>query len=124
MVPTDSFSLPRDRDKVRLEAQMGSSNWRLIGIVGTVGGVGATLLGGAALAATPILENQDVGSRTFRTGVLAGGIVLLGVGVLALGTGLYLWSSNASSVRLDRGALSAQPTKPSSWTFTGNGLTF
>jgi hypothetical protein len=107
LTPTRSFALPRDRDRVRLSAEMGSSSGRLAGVVLTWMGAGTAFLGGTALVASPILESQDVGSKGFRTVVLAGGAIFLAAGLLEMGMGLYLWATNASSVRADHGVLSA-----------------
>jgi hypothetical protein len=107
LTPTRSFALPRDKDRVRLSAEMGSSSGRLAGVVLTSIGAGTAFLGGAALIASPILESQDVGSKGFRSIVLAGGAIFLAAGVLEMGMGLYLWATNGSSVRADHGVLSA-----------------
>jgi len=111
LTPTGSFALPRDKDHVRLSAEMGSSRGRLAGVVLSWMGAGTAFLGGAALIASPILESQDVGSKGFRSVVLAGGVIFLAMGVLEMGTGLYLWSTNGSSVRADHGVLSAGDAK-------------
>jgi len=97
LVPTDSFGLPHGGERVRIEARMGSSPARVAGAVTTVGGVLAVAAGGLALLATPILESEKVGSDGFRTGVLAGGVGALSVGVIAVGIGTLLWLSNGSS---------------------------
>jgi hypothetical protein len=44
----------------------------------------------------PILESEDVGSKGFRTGVLAGGI-----GAVAATVGLFLWLTNGSSAHAE-----------------------
>jgi hypothetical protein len=97
LVPTGSFMLPRNEDRVRVDAKMGSSPARVGGMLLTAGGIGSLALGGLALIATPILASEDVGSEGFRTGVLAGGIGAVSVGAIALTTGLFLWLSNGSS---------------------------
>jgi hypothetical protein len=107
LTPSGSFALPRDTDRVRLSAEMGSSPARIAGILFTAVGVGTALLGGTALVLTPIFENQDVGSKTFRSALLVGGVVFVSAGVLEMGLGLYLWATNGTSVRTDHGALSA-----------------
>jgi hypothetical protein len=107
LTPSRSFGLPRDRDRVRLSAEMGSSSGRLGGFVLTGIGVGSALLGGAALIASPILESQDAGSKGFRSVVLAGGVIFLAAGVVEMGLGLYLWATNGSTVRADHGVVSA-----------------
>jgi hypothetical protein len=99
LVPTDSFSLPRSGDHVRVDAKMGSSTGRALGIVATVGGALAVAAGGAALIATPILKSEDVGSEGFRTAVLAGGVSALSLGVVAVGIGTLLWLSNGSTAQ-------------------------
>ena len=96
-VPTHSFILPRNEDKVRVDAKLGSSPARISGILLTAGGVASLVAGGLALAATPILQSEDVGSEGFRTAVLAGGVGAVSVGAIALTTGLFLWLSNGSS---------------------------
>ena len=99
LVPTDSFTLPQGRDRVRLDARMGSSTGRLAGIFLTrAGAVGATM-GGIALGISPILESEDVGSKGFRTFMVAGGATFLAVGLVSVAIGLYLWTSNGSSVQ-------------------------
>jgi len=107
LTPSGSFALPRDKERVRLSAEMGSSQGRIAGIVLTTVGVGTALLGGTALVLTPIFENQEVGSKTFRSALLAGGVVFVSAGVLEMGLGLYLWATNGTSVRADHGVLSA-----------------
>lgn len=97
LVPTDSFSLPRGDGRVRVDAKMGSSTGRVAGAVTTGAGILAVAAGGLALIATPILHSEDVGSEGFRTGVLAGGVAALSVGLLAVGVGTLLWVTNASS---------------------------
>jgi hypothetical protein len=100
LVPTDSFSIPRD-GRVKVDAKMGSSFGRVTGVLATAGG-GALLLGGAlALAATPILENNDVGSKGFRSAVLAGGVGAISVGAVAATVGLVLWLTNGSSAHTE-----------------------
>jgi hypothetical protein len=103
LVPTASFSLPHDRDRVRIDARMGSSTTRLFGLVLGGSGLGALALGTAAMIASPILESQDVGSRSFRSGLLAGGIGVAGAGLIAAGAGLYLFLSNGSVAHVDSG---------------------
>ncbi|MDB4935128.1 MAG: hypothetical protein JWP87_2100 [Labilithrix sp.] len=97
LVPTDSFALPHNGDRVRVDAKMGSSTGRVAGVLTTGAGVLAIAAGGLALIATPILHSEDVGSEGFRTGVLAGGIGALSVGVIAVGVGTFLWLTNGST---------------------------
>ncbi|MBX3185446.1 MAG: hypothetical protein KF819_00470 [Labilithrix sp.] len=104
LVPSDSFSLPRSGDRVRVDAKMGSSTGRVAGVVSTGLGAGAMALGALALIATPILHSEDVGSEGFRTGVLAGGVSALSIGAIAVGVGLYLWFSNDSHVHTQTSA--------------------
>jgi hypothetical protein len=99
LVPTDSFSLPRNGERVRVDAKMGSSTGRLAGVGLTAGGVLAMGAGALALIATPILASEEVGSEGFRTGVLAGGVGALSVGVIAVGVGTLLWLTNDSTAR-------------------------
>ena len=98
LVPSDSFTLPRGQDRVRVDARMGSSTGRVVGVLAMAGGVLAVAGGGLALAATPILESEDVGSQGFRTAVLAGGIGAVSVGAVSAAVGLFLWLTNGSSV--------------------------
>ena len=56
LVPTDSFELPHDADRVRVDAKMGSSTGRVAGVVTTGGGILAIAAGGLALIATPLLD--------------------------------------------------------------------
>ena len=97
LVPTDSFSLPRRADRIRVDAKMGSSTGRVAGVVTTGAGILAIAAGGLALVATPILHSEDIGSEGFRTGVLAGGIGAVSVGVIAVGVGTLLWLANGST---------------------------
>jgi len=103
LVPTDSFALPRGQDRVKVDAKMGSSTGRTLGVLSTVGGAMAILGGGVALAATPILENEEVGSKGFRSAVLAGGIGFVSLGVVAASVGLFLWLTNGSSAHTEPG---------------------
>jgi hypothetical protein len=96
-VPTESFSLPRGGDRVRVDARMGSSTGRVTGMLVGGGGILAIGAGALALIATPILASEDVGSEGFRTGVLAGGVGAVSLGAIALGIGTYLWFSNNST---------------------------
>jgi len=99
LVPTDSFSLPRSGDRVRVDAKMGSATGRVAGVL-TVGGGLLTMGAGAlALIATPILHSEDVGSEGFRTAVVAGGIGAVSIGAVAVAIGTYLWFTNGSTAR-------------------------
>jgi hypothetical protein len=97
LVPTDSFSIPQSADRVRVDAKMGSSTGRVAGALTTGAGILAIAAGGLALIATPILASEDVGSQGFRTGVLAGGVTAVSVGVIAVGVGAFLWVTNGST---------------------------
>jgi hypothetical protein len=107
LVPTDSFALPQGKGDVRVDAKMGSSIGRVAGVLATTGGLLAIAAGGAALVATPILESEDVGSKGFRTAVLAGGIGAVSVGVVSATVGLFLWLTNGSSAKAE--ALGSTP---------------
>jgi hypothetical protein len=97
LVPSSTLVLPRSGD-VTVEARMGSAYQRLGGLALVGTGAGGVLLGVAALAVSPILANDDVGSPGVRSGIVAGGAALTGLGVLALGAGLWLWASNDTRV--------------------------
>lgn len=99
LVPTDSFSLPRSGDRVRVDAKMGSSTGRVTGALTVGGGILALSAGALALVATPILHSEDVGSEGFRTAVLTGGIGAVSIGAVAVAIGTYLWFTNSSSAR-------------------------
>lgn len=101
LVPTDSFALHRADDRVRVDAKMGSSTGRVAGMLATGAGILGIAAGGLALAATPVLESEDVGSKGFRSAVLAGGVSVLSAGVVAAGVGIYLWLTNGSSARTE-----------------------
>jgi hypothetical protein len=101
LVPTDSFALPRGQEHVRVDARMGSSVGRVIGVLATAGGVLAIAGGGLALGASPILESENVGSQGFRTAVLVGGASAVSVGVVSAAVGLFLWLSNGSSAHAE-----------------------
>jgi hypothetical protein len=119
LVPSDSFTLPRDRDHLKLDAKMGSSYGRLGGIGLTVMGAGGVLLGGAAVVLTPIFASQDVGSGTFRTGLLAGGVSVLSLGALAVGAGIFLWATNGTTIRPENDGVAKSKVH-----FTATGLAF
>jgi hypothetical protein len=101
LVPSDAFALPASHDGLAVDAKMGSSYQRMAGIgLSGAGGLGL-LLGGAALVATPILESDHLGSSTFRSGVLTGGVVVAGAGAIALVSGLVLWLSSDTTYHLE-----------------------
>jgi hypothetical protein len=127
LVPTDSFTIPRGRDRVRFEAKMGSSTGRLAGILLTGAGAVSAGIGAVALGVSPILESEDVGSRGFRSVVVAGGATLLAVGLVSVGVGLYLWMSNGSSVEERPLPMSAEAQRRRSGSdvrLTPNGIAF
>ena len=99
LVPTGSFSLPPNGDRVRVDARMGSSTGRVAGVVATGAGIVALGAGALALIATPILNSEDIGSEGFRTGVFAGGVGAVAVGAVAVALGAYLWLTNGSTAR-------------------------
>jgi hypothetical protein len=109
MVPSDSFALPARDERLAVDAKMGSSTQRLAGIGLSGAGALGMLLGGTALVATPILESEHVGSSTFRSGVLTGGIVVASAGAIALATGLYLWLSSDTTYRMEPAAAPQAP---------------
>lgn len=119
LVPSDSFSLPHDRDRLKLDAKMGSSYARLGGIGLTAVGTGGVLLGAAAVILVPIFQSQDVGSPTFRTGLLASGVTVLSLGAIAVGAGIYLWASNGTTIHPERDAVAKTKVH-----FTATGLSF
>ena len=49
-----------------------------------------------------------MGSPTFRTGLLAGGVTVLSIGAIAVGTGIFLWASNGTNIQTEQAA-SAKP---------------
>jgi len=112
MVPSDAFALPLGSPKLGVDAKMGSSTERLGGIALTGAGAAGLLLGGAALVASPILQSQEVGSQSFRTGVLAGGVVVAGAGAIALVSGLWLWMHSDTTYRVEAQATSATTARP------------
>lgn len=125
LVASDSFALPEGKDRVRVDAQMGSSTGRVVGILLTGAGALGIAAGGAALAVSPILASEEVGSQGFRTGVLAGGIGVLGAGLLTAGVGLYLWITNGSSAHPEGQAQgSASPPRRAAVGLSPSGITF
>lgn len=100
-VPTSSFTLPRGRDHVTVDADLGKSSGRIAGLGFLATGVGAMVLGGAALVASPVLSANDVGSTGFRTTVLSGGVAVTSVGAVLVAVGVTLWLTNASSLKLE-----------------------
>jgi hypothetical protein len=99
LVPSDSFTLPQDRDRLKLDAKMGSSYGRLGGIGLTILGTGGVIVGAAAVVLTPIFASQDVGSSAFRTGFFASGVSVLSLGAIAVGAGIFLWATNGTTIR-------------------------
>ncbi len=101
LVPSDAFTLPQGKDRVKLDAKMGSAYGRVGGGILSVAGAAGVVLGGAMLVATPILEGNGVGSKEFRSGILVGGASLAGLGAMALVSGLWLFFQNDTTVRAD-----------------------
>ncbi len=100
-VPTSTFTLPRGRDRVTVDADLGKASGRIAGLGFFATGVGAMVLGGAALVASPILSANDVGSTGFRTTVLSSGVAVTSVGAVLVAVGVTLWLTNASSLKLE-----------------------
>jgi hypothetical protein len=100
-VPTSSFTLPRGRERVTVDADLGRASGRIAGLGLFATGLGAMVLGGAALVASPILSANDVGSTGFRTAVLSGGVAVTSIGAVLVAVGATLWLTNGSSLRLD-----------------------
>jgi hypothetical protein len=100
LVPSSTFILPRGGD-VTVDAKMGSAYGRLGGLALVGTGAGGMVLGVAALAVTPILANDNVGTPAVRSGVMVSGAALTGLGALALGAGLWLWAQNDTKVHPD-----------------------
>jgi hypothetical protein len=98
LVPSDSFVLPHEAGPIVMDAKMGSALGRWGGLGLSATGAGGMILGAAALAVTPILANDNVGSPAIRTGVLASGVAVTTLGALVFGTGLWLWTHNETTV--------------------------
>jgi hypothetical protein len=111
LVPTDSFSVPRDAGQMKVDAKMGSSTGRVLGAASTIGGGLLILGGGLALAASPVLASEDVGSKGFRSAVLVGGVGAVSVGAIAATVGLFLWLSNGSTAHTEKVVASAAGSK-------------
>jgi hypothetical protein len=94
LVPSDAFVLPRDGDPLVVDATMGSAYGRLGGLALSGAGAGGLVLGVTALALTPILVQDDVGSPALRSGVLVSGIAVTALSAFVLGAGLWLWTHN------------------------------
>jgi hypothetical protein len=101
LVPSDSFVLPRDGDPVVVDATMGSAYGRLGGLALSGAGAGGLILGVTALAVSPILVQDDVGSPALRSGVLVSGIAVTALSAFVLGAGLWLWTHNDTKVHPD-----------------------
>jgi hypothetical protein len=101
LVPSDSFVLPRDGDPLVVDARMGSASGRLGGLALAGAGAGGVVLGAAALAVSPILAQDDIGSPALRSGVLVSGIALTTLSAFVLGAGLWLWTHNDTKVHHD-----------------------
>lgn len=124
LVATDSFALPEGKDRVRVDAKMGSSTGRVAGILLTGAGALGVAVGGAALGVSPILASEEVGSQAFRTGVVAGGVGVLGVGLLTMGAGLYLWLTNGSTTQTESSAALAPKRAGAGVKVLPNGVAF
>lgn len=124
LVASDSFALPEGKDRVRVDAKMGSSAGRVVGILLTGAGALGVAVGGAALGVSPILASEEVGSQAFRTGVVAGGVGVLGVGLLTMGAGLYLWITNGSTTQTESSAALAPKRASAGVKVLPNGVAF
>jgi hypothetical protein len=100
LVPSSTFTLPRTGD-VTVDAQMGSAYKRLGGLALFGVGAGGMVLGVAALAVSPVLASDNVGSSGVRTGILVSGAALTSLSALVLGAGLWLWAQNDTKVHPD-----------------------
>jgi hypothetical protein len=98
LVPSDSFVLPRDQPRMAVDATMGSSTERLGGLGMAVLGAGGLVLGASAMAVSPILAKDDVGTPAVRTGVLAAGIGVTALSAVVFGIGMYLWNHNETQL--------------------------
>jgi hypothetical protein len=103
LVPSDTFLLPSGKDAVKIDAKMGSSRARMGGILLVGAGALGMLVGAGGLVASPALERDQSGSAGFRSAVRDGGYVALGAGAIAVAAGLYLWLTNATTVKNDYG---------------------
>lgn len=110
LVPSRSF-VPRAGNNVAIDAKMGSAPGRVGGAVLAFAGAGGMLLGGALAVTSPILASQDVGSPELRSGMLAGGLAVAGVGLVATAAGIYLYLSNQTSVVETQGGVGMQAKK-------------
>ena len=101
LVPSDSFVLPHAHDGAPLvvDAQMGSAFGRVGGIGLSVIGAGGLVLGATAMAVTPILADDNVGTSGVRTGVLVSGIAVTALSAVVFGAGLWLWNHNETTMR-------------------------
>lgn len=98
LVPSDAFTVPHGANPFLVDARMGSATGRLGGLAVAGAGAGGLVLGATALAVSPILAHDDIGSPALRTGVLASGIAVTALGACVLGAGLWLWSKNDTKV--------------------------
>jgi hypothetical protein len=125
--PSSSFRLAEGTTVLR--ARTGSRTGLLGGAMLTLAGGGLTLVGGmvAAFSALPIDSNGDAESqRDTRRAVLVTGLVLLGVGVVSLVSGIALWVTNTTSVTDARGTVLGGGSRlhHAAWSLTPQGLTF
>ncbi len=100
LVPSETFSV-KGGGPVALDADMGSAPARMGGLALAAGGAGGLLLGGAALVASPILAQDNVGSPALRSGVLVSGIAVTTLSAFVLGAGLWLWARSDTKLRPD-----------------------
>jgi hypothetical protein len=98
LVPSSSFVLPHGEGPVVVDAKMGSALGRLGGLGLSAAGAGGMILGATAVAVTPILAQDNVGTEGVRTGVLASGIAVATLSALVFGAGLWLWSHSETTV--------------------------
>jgi len=101
LVPSDSFTLPRDGNPLVVDARMGSAYGRLGGLALSGAGAAGVILGGTAVAVSPILAHDDIGTPTVRSGVLISGIALTALSAFVLGAGIWLWTHNDTRVTPD-----------------------
>jgi hypothetical protein len=111
LVPSSTFALPTG-SRLRLDADLGSSQGRVSGALLTLAGAGALVLGTGALVTSPILAANDLGSEGFRTGLLGGGVAAASVGAILVAVGVTLWVTNESTLRFEPAATSTARALP------------
>ena len=121
VTPTGTFGLPASvpGQTVSLHVHAGSLGARVGGLWLIVGGVAFAVAGGTLAAVAAATSN----SLTNEGGLLATGLVLGGIGVVALVIGIVLVAGSGTSVVTDQGFQVARhaPAKPR---LTLSGLTF